>query len=174
MRNSLHWIDEVSRWVAGIGALLVFGIAALIISEVTARAVFSASLSFAWEYAAYFYAAAVFLGAAYTMRTGGHVRVALLRSLLPERGRHCMEILATAIGTAFSLYLAYALIKFALRSFTRGSTSPTIDATPLVIPQGVLAFGATLLALQMIARLVRLIIGQAAEDDATRQKFTVE
>ncbi|WP_305985584.1 TRAP transporter small permease subunit [Roseibium sp. MMSF_3544] len=170
----LSVIDTISRWFAGLGALLVCGIAALIIAEVVARSTFGASLSFAWEYAAYFYASAVFLGAAYTMRTGGHVRVALLRGLLSKRGQHIMEIAATAVGTLFSFYLAYALIQFAYRSFSRGSTSPTIDETPLVIPQGVLALGATLLALQMVARLVRLFIDEAPEDDATREKFTVE
>lgn len=170
----LDALDAVSRWAAAIGALLVFGIAGLIISEVIARSVFGASLSFAWEYAAYFYASAVFLGAAYTMRTGGHVRVALLRGVLPERGQHVMEIIATAIGALFSVYLAYALIQFAYRSFSRGSTSPTIEATPLAIPQSVLAIGAVLLALQMVARLVRLFVGEAPEDDATREKFTVD
>lgn len=172
--RALAVIDSVSRVAAAIGAILVFGIAALIISEVAARSLFGASLSFAWEYAAYFYASAAFLGASYTMRTGGHVRVALLRGLLPERGQQLMEIVATAIGTAFSLFLAFAMIQFAWRSFVRGSTSPTIDATPLAIPQGVLAFGVTLLALQMVARLIRLMAGHDAEDAAAREKFTVE
>ncbi|MEX0347430.1 MAG: TRAP transporter small permease subunit [Rhizobiaceae bacterium] len=166
--------DTVSRWIAGLAALLVFGIAALIISEVIARSVFSASLSFAWEYAAYFYGCAVFLGAAYTMRTGGHVRVALLRGTLNTRGQHIMEIAATAVGAAFSIYLAFAMIQFALRSYSRGSTSPTIEATPLAIPQGVIALGATLLALQMVVRLIRLFAGEPAEDDAIREKYTVE
>ena len=170
----LNLIDTVSRWVAGIGALLVFGIAGLIIAEVIARSVFGASLSFAWEYSAYFYASAVFLGAAYTMRTGGHVRVALLRGVLSERWKHIMEIVATVIGMLFSFYLAFALIQFVWRSYSRGSTSPTIDATPLAIPQSVLAFGAVLLALQMVARLIRLLIDEPPEDDATREKFTTE
>lgn len=170
----LNALDAISRWAAAIGALLVFGIAGLIISEIIARSVFSASLSFAWEYAAYFYASAVFLGAAYTMRTGGHVRVALLRGVLPERGQHIMEIVATAIGALFSVYLASALVQFAFRSYSRGSTSPTIEATPLAIPQSVLAIGAVLLALQMVSRLARLFVGEAPEDDATREKFTVD
>ena len=170
----LTLVDTISRWIAGLGALLVFGIAGLIIAEVVARSVFSASLSFAWEYAAYFYGSAVFLGAAYTLYTGGHVRGALLRGALSERGQHIMEIAATLVGTVFSAFLAFAMIQFAFRSWSRGSTSPTIEATPLVIPQSVLAFGATLLALQMIVRLVRLLIGEAPEDDAIREKFTVE
>ena len=170
----LTFVDGVSKVSAAIAAILVFGIAGLIIAEVVARSIFSASLSFAWEYAAYFYGAAVFLGAGYTMRTGGHVRVALLRGILPERGKHIMETVATAIATAFAFFLAYAMAQFAWRSFVRGSTSPTIEATPLSIPQSVLAFGAALLALQLLARLIRLFLGEPPDDEATREKFTVE
>jgi len=174
MRAFLSLIDASCRWAAAVAAVLVVGIAVLIISEVVARSVFGASLSFAWEYAVYFFASAVFLGAGYTMRTGGHVRVALLRGLLPEGGQRLMEIVATAIGTGLAGFLAFALIQFAHRSFSRGSTSPTIEATPLVIPQGVLALGATLLALQMLARLIRLLMNEPPEDDAARDNFTVE
>jgi len=174
MNAVLTFIDTICRWAAAVAAVLVCGIAVLIIAEVVARTVFSASLSFAWEYAVYFFASAVFLGAGYTMRTGGHVRVALFRGLLGERGRKVMEVVATGIATGLSVFLAFALVQFALRSLERGSTSPTIEATPLAIPQGVLALGATLLALQMIARLIRLVTGQDAEDDAARESFTVE
>jgi TRAP-type C4-dicarboxylate transport system permease small subunit len=170
----LTTFDTVSRWIAGLAAILVFGIAALIISEIIARSFFSASLSFAWEYAAYLYGCAVFLGAPYTLRTGGHVRVALLRGVLSERGQRIMELFATTVGAVFSIYLAYAMVQFALRSYSRGSTSPTIEATPLAIPQAVIAFGATLLAIQMVVRLIRLLLGEAPEDDTIREKFTVE
>jgi TRAP-type C4-dicarboxylate transport system permease small subunit len=47
-----------------------------------------------------------------------------------------------------------------------GSTAPTVSATPLIIPQGLIAFGALLLALQFLARLVRIFIGQEPEDNS--------
>lgn len=170
----LKLIDVVSYWAGAFSALLVFGIAALIIAEVVSRWLLGISLSFAWEYAAYFFAVSVFCGAAYTMRTGGHVRVALLRGALGPRGNHAMEIVATLVGAAAAFFLASSLIAFAWLSFQRGSVSPTIDATPLAIPQGAIAFGATLLALQLAARLIRLIIGEPPEDDAARDQFTIE
>ena len=60
----------------------------------------------------------------------------------------------------------------AWRSLISGSTSPTISATPLIIPQGLIALGAGLLALQMLARLIRLIIKESPEDEST--SFQVE
>ena len=39
-----------------------------------------------------------------------------------------------------------------------GSTSATIDETPLVYPQAAMAFGAALLTLQLVARALRLLV----------------
>lgn len=170
----LNLIDVISRWAGVFAVILVCGIAVLIVAEVFSRWVLGISLSFAWEFSAYFFAVSVFCGAAYTMRTGGHVRVALFRGMLNERGNHIMDIVATLIGAGVAWFTSYSMIQFAWRSFERGSVSPTIDATPLVIPQAAIAFGITLLALQLLARLIRLIIGEAPEDEAARDSFTVE
>ena len=167
-------IDVVGKWAGAVAAILVFGIAILIIAEIFSRAVLGISLSFAWEFSAYFFATSVFCGAAYTMHTGGHVRVALFRGLLNERGNHVMDVVATMIGTAAVCFLSYSLIAFAWLSFVRGSVSPTVDATPLAIPQAAIAFGSTLLALQLLARLVRLLQGEPPEDEAAKESFTVE
>ena len=174
MRAALRIIDLVGYAAGAFAAILVFGIAGLIIAEVVARSGFGVSLTFAWEFAAYFLATSIFCGAAYTMRTGGHVRVALLKGALGETGNRIMDILATVAAVAASGFLAVSLILFAWRSFERGSVSPTIDQTPLVIPQAAIAFGAMLLALQLVARLIRLIIGEPPEDTAARETFSVE
>ena len=52
-----------------------------------------------------------------------------------------------------------------------GSTSPTIDETPLVYPQAAMAFGAALLTLQLVARVLRLLIGEPPEDDDAKDEF---
>ena len=52
-----------------------------------------------------------------------------------------------------------------------GSTSATIDETPLVYPQAAMAFGAALLTLQLVARAVRLLVGEPPEDEAAKQDF---
>ena len=124
LRTALGAIDTAGRWAGAIAAVLVFGIMALIIAEVFARSILGISLSFAWEFAAYFMGTAIFLGAAFTMHTGGHVRVALFRGLLNARGNHVMDLVATIIGTAAVSFLAWSLVQFAWRSFERGSVSP--------------------------------------------------
>lgn len=170
----LKAVETVSGWAGAMAAVLIFGIAVLIAAEIACRAFLGISLSFAWEYSGYFLATSIFFGAAYTMHTGGHVRLALFRDLLDERMNRAMDLLATSVGALVAFVISYSLILFAWRSFIRGSVSPTVDATPLVIPQAAVAFGATLLALQLLVRTLRLVRREPPEDEAAREKFTVD
>ena len=72
-------------------------------AEIFSRAVLNLSLSFAWEYAAYFMGAAVFLAAAFTLRSGGHVRVSLLSSSVPARMAKAIDMAATLFAAALAV-----------------------------------------------------------------------
>jgi len=174
LRRSLGFVDAISRLAGGFAVLLVVGIAVLIVTEIFCRAVLNLSLSFAWEYSAYFLGGAIFCGAAFTLRTGGHVRVSFLTAASPPAITRLIEVVGTAFGIAVAGYVAYALSHFAWRSFVTGSTSATIDATPLVIPQSALAFGAVLLTAQLVVRLIRLLMNQPPEDTAAMETYGVE
>ena len=167
IRTLLKYLDSLSRIVAATAAIVTVSIAVVIISEIIARSVFNYSFSFAWEYSAYAMGIAMFCGAAFTLRTGGHIRVSLLQSILPNGAIYGVDIVCTVLGVLISGILAYSLSMLAWGSFLSGSTSPTISATPLIIPQGLIAFGAGLLALQMLARLIRLILKESPEDNST-------
>ena len=167
IRTLLKYLDSLSRIVAATAAIVTVSIAVVIISEIIARSVFNYSFSFAWEYSAYAMGIAMFCGAAFTLRTGGHIRVSLLQSILPNGAIYGVDIVCTVLGVLISGILAYSLSMLAWGSFLSGSTSPTISATPLIIPQGLIAFGAGLLALQMLARLIRLILKESPEDKST-------
>ncbi len=174
MRSLFLLSDGIARFAAYVSAVLIFAIAGLILSEIAARTFFNVSLSFAWEHASYCMASAVFLGAASTLRTGGHVRVSLLSATVPPVVARAIEYLATAFGAGIAIFVAYALVVFAWQSAVTGRTSATIDETPLVIPQGVMAFGACLLALQLLVRLLRLFVGDPPEDEQVKAQYGVE
>ena len=159
--------DAVARFLGGIAAVLTVAIAIMILAEIAARALFNYSLSFAWEYSAYCMAVAMFFGAAFTLRTGGHIRVSLLASSVPPRAAYVIDLLCTLCGIVIAGYLSFALLQLAWRSFESGSVSATISATPLVIPQGGIALGAVLLTLQLIVRLLRLTITDEAPEDTS-------
>ncbi len=159
----LELTDRVADIVGVLSAFLLAGIAVLVLSEICARAIFNYSLSFAWEYRAFFMAVAIFCGAAYTLRTGGHVRVSLLSSSVPPKVAWWIDVVATLCGIAIAGFIAYAFLQFTYFSFNNGSVSATTSRTPLVIPQAGIAFGLVLLWIQLLVRLVRLFLGHAPE-----------
>ena len=167
----LTGIDALSRACGYLAAVLVLGIAGLILAEIFCRTVLNISLSFAWEYAAYCFAVSIFLAAAFALRTGGHVRVMLLSQSVSPRLAYWLDVAATTAGIMIAGVLAWSLAAFAWRSWVSGSTSATIDETPLVYPQAAMAFGAALLTLQLVARAVRLLVGEPPEDEEAKQDF---
>jgi len=168
----LATIDALSRACGYAAAMLVLGIAALILAEIFCRTALNVSLSFAWEYAAYFFAVSIFLAAAFALRSGGYVRVMLLSQSVPRRLAYRLDVVATVAGTMVAGFLTWSLTSFAARSWVSGSTSPTIDETPLVYPQAAMAFGAALLTLQLVARAIRLFVDEPPEDEAAKQDFS--
>ena len=171
LARALAGADALSRGCGYVAAALVLGIAGLILAEIFCRTALNVSLSFAWEYAAYFFAVSILLGAAFALRTGGHVRVMLLSQNIPPPVAHWLDVAATLAGTMIAGVLAWALTAFAAKSWVSGSTSATIDETPLVYPQAAMAFGAALLTLQLVARAVRLFVGEPPEDEEAKQDF---
>lgn len=167
-------VDGASRLAGAFSMLLIVGIAVLIITEVVCRFVFNLSLSFAWEYSAYFLGIAIFCGAAFTLRTGGHVRVSFLTTASSPFLTWVVELVCTLFGLGVASFIAYSLTQFAWRSYVTGSNSATIDATPLVIPQSGLALGAILLVLQLLVRLIRLLTNEPPEDQAAMESYSVE
>ncbi len=166
--------DRVSVAVGAVSAVLLAAIAVLILSEIVARAAFNVSLSFAWEYSSYCMAVAIFCGASYALRTGAHVRVSLLTANVPPRFARAIDIVATVAGLAITGFIAVAMVQMAAGSWAGGSRSATSVATPLIVPQGGIAFGCVLFALQLAARLVRVLIGEPPELAATADDLAAD
>lgn len=161
---TLKIVDAISKGLGALAALLMVSIAVMILSEVAARSLFNYSLSFAWEYSAYAMGVSMFFGLAYTLRTGGHIRVSLLASSIPPRAAYWIDVLCTIFALAIAAFITVAVAQLAWRSYLSGSVSATISETPLFIPQGAIAIGALFLAIQLLVRLVRLFSGAPTED----------
>ena len=156
----LTGIDALSRACGYLAAVLVLGIAGLILAEIFCRTVFNISLSFAWEYAAYCFAVSIFLAAAFALRTGGYVRVMLLSQSVSPRLAYWLDVAATTAGIMIAGLLAWSLAAFAWKSWVGGSTSATIDETPLVFLGVPRMFAGEIAALDLspIALIVLLLV----------------
>jgi TRAP-type C4-dicarboxylate transport system permease small subunit len=170
----LDAIDALSMAGAWAAVFCILAILGLIVGEVVARNLFNYSIHFAWEFSAYLMGATFMLGAGYALRAGAQIRVAMLITGAGERIGRIVDLAATAVSVVIGVYLAYALSLLTWLSWLRNSKSAMASELPLWIPQLALALGAAIFALQLAARLVRLLRGEPGEDARLRLAQDIE
>ena len=169
LRALLDGIDQLSRLDGWLGAGCLVTLTGLMLAEVAVRALSDvcpavpADIPVAWEYSSYLMAAAFTFGAAMTLRAGGHIRVTLVLARLSPASRRWLETVLAAFGTAFTGFLAYAMVNFTWRSFA-GEQVSISSGSPLWVPQAVVTFGVCLLTLQFVARFIQAALGLPLED----------
>lgn len=156
--------DAVSLFGAWCAGLCIVGLTLLVLTDIL-LAFFSRFLPFVpsgtgvgWEYSAYLMGAAFLLGSGMTLRAGLQLRVEIVMSSGQGKFARLLEIISSALGSVITVCLAYWLFKFTMRNYGYGDVSQE-SFTPLWIPQAVLTLGATVLAFQMVARLVSALWG---------------
>ncbi|WP_372620749.1 TRAP transporter small permease subunit [Falsiroseomonas sp.] len=159
----LRAIDVLCAVGAAVAAVAAALLALILIGEVIVTSFFEWSQPWAIEYAIYLQCVVLFCGAGWTLRQGGHIRVAILLQALPPGAVRLLDMLGTTFAIGVVGFACWALWQQVLRTYEFGSTSYYPMATPIWIPQGLLTAGVTLLLLGFVARLLRLALGQPAD-----------
>ncbi len=163
LRGTLRLIDGLctfGAWFAAVSAALL---ALILIVEVVATSLFNWSQPWAVEYAIYLQCFVLFCGSGWTLRQGGHIRVAILLQALPPAASRLLDMAGCAFAIGVLGFASSALWQQFLRTYDFGSTSFYPMATPIWIPQGLLTLGVSMLLLAFVARLVRLVLRQQVE-----------
>ena len=159
----LRSIDAMCTAGAWVAAASAAALAVILIVEVMATSFFSWSQPWAVEYAIYLQCFVLFCGAGWTLRQGGHIRVAIMLQAMPQRAAWLLDLCGSCFAIGVLSFATWALWQQLLRTFDFGSTSFYPMATPLWVPQGLLTMGITLLLLAFVARTIRLLIGEATD-----------
>jgi TRAP-type C4-dicarboxylate transport system permease small subunit len=168
LQSTADGLSIAATWAAAacLAALLLIVLSEVLLGVLSRLSpIFPSSIGFAWEYSSYLMGGAFMLGAGLALRAGMHVRVELLIAMRGHRYARFFETLSAVLGSAFTAVLAGSLIRFAYQAYSFNQLSPE-SFTPLWIPQSVLALGATILAIQMLVRLVACLLGKPLEDKA--------
>ncbi|MEA2110180.1 MAG: TRAP transporter small permease [Pseudomonadota bacterium] len=155
MPRILHIIDTLNDWLARGSAVILGLMTILILVEIGLWNTLEVTTLVADEYSAYGLAAIIFLGAGYTLKEKGHIRITLVLNLLPNRFAALITALATSVTTFFIGYLVWQLYRMTVSTHHYGSTSGTLTATPLWIPQTIVVIGAVIFTLQIAAESLR-------------------
>ena len=89
--------------------------------------------------------------------------MAVALEYFPQPVVRVLDFACTVGAIAITGIMAYGFYDLAARSFERGSKSYFTMQTPLWIPQGVLAIGVFLLLAALVARALRILIGEAPD-----------
>lgn len=152
-------IFGLSRGAAAIAAVLMVAMVLHILLEIVLRAFFSTSTYVLDEFVGYGVAAVTFFSLGYALENGALIRVNILLSRLHGWFRRCLEILAASVTLVLLTYFAWFFwIRFE-RNWERGSVSSSVAEVPVWIPEGLVLLGLLLFWLQMLAYLLRMILG---------------
>ena len=162
LQGAADVVALVAAWLAG---LCIIALTVLVLVD-TVLALVSRHIpsvpsgtGVGWEYGAYLMGAAFLLGAGLTLRAGLQLRVELLMSVGGGRLAWILELFASILGSAVTVALAVWLARFTIRTYGFGEVSQD-SFTPLWIPRLVLTIGMSVLAFQMVARLVTCLAGR--------------
>ena len=110
-------------------------------------------------YAGYLMAGAGFLALAHTLKRGEHIRVTLVLGLFKEVFSLSLASLLACLFAFYSCRLVWQSIEF--HDISTGN-----DATPMWIPQLVMALGTVIFALAFVDELVLEILGRRTATDS--------
>ena len=149
-------LDLVYRLAEILAALCMIAILVLILLQMLARWS-SEVFPGAPEYAAYFMAAASFLGFAAALNRGSHIRVSLLLNAVGPKMKRYVDIWCFAISAATIWYFCWHARQFVFWSWKFNDVSQAQDKTALWIPQSVMVIGGVILAIALTDHLLHLI-----------------
>lgn len=153
-RGLLRLLDAVSSTMALVSGVIFLLVSAYITVDVIGRKFVGVSSAVTDEMGGYALALGGMWALAYTLRTGGHVRIDVLLPHLPRTMREILGYAAMAIMAGFAGIVALYTWFLAADSYTGDARAMSFLRTPLYVPQGLMAVGLTVLAVEAALILV--------------------
>ena len=155
MKQLLRITDRISIW-SGRGFSFLLAVAMfIIVYEILMRSIFGIPHKWAFESAVYCCGAVYIVGGAYTLYKNAHVRMDVLTSRLSERTRSILDLIAFPFFVLFCGTILWKGWLLGLDSFMLKETSGTAWNAPLYPLKLLVPFGAVLILLQGLTKLVR-------------------
>jgi TRAP-type C4-dicarboxylate transport system permease small subunit len=154
------FLDALYRLAGGLAAVFTVGVLVAVVMSIATRQL-GIHIGGLDAYAGYSMAAAGFLALAHTFKSGEHIRVTLLLSALPGKGRVRLDIFALLVACLIVGNLCWFSIKLVLDSHSYSDISTSDDATPLWIPQLSMAVGTLIFFIAVVDETIRRFRGKA-------------
>ncbi|HVZ51911.1 MAG TPA: TRAP transporter small permease [Pseudolabrys sp.] len=138
------WLRGISTAGVIAGGVMLLAVSALVIVEITLRKFFETSIQGVDEISSYAMAVAFAWAMPFAILDRAHIRIDVIHAILPERMRAWFDLGSAIVFCLYMTILSYFALTLAWASYSDGTRSEGLLATPLVIPQSVWAVGLAL------------------------------
>jgi TRAP-type C4-dicarboxylate transport system permease small subunit len=159
MRKILNGCYTACGVVSG---LALVGIVVFVLIQIVARPL-GLVVSWSAEFAGYAMAASSFMGLAYTLNTGGHIRVNLLADRLPTSWQRWLERLCLLMASGIVGFFAWYCVAMTYDSYQFNEMGQGIIAVPLWMPQLWMALGVACLWLALVDNLITHLMNETTQ-----------
>ena len=144
--RALAWFNA---WIVRAGSVALLAAALILTYSVASRYFFKAATDWQDEAAVFCIVGAVFMASAYVQSYRGHIGIELLAHFLPPRANRARAVLVDVASFLFCAFFAWKSWTLWHEAYLEKQTTTSAWAPPLWVPYGLMAFGITLLAVQI-------------------------
>lgn len=160
-------LDRLYALTLGLAALSLVAIALLIGAQLAGR-LYDMALQFLGrplsgfiveglpEICGYLLAASSLLALAGSLKAGAHIRITMLLQAVPAGLRRALELVAHALGIAFTAFASWSLLSLTLESYRFNEVSYGLVPVPLALPQSVMTLGMAVLFIAVCDEFVQV------------------
>lgn len=153
------WLKLLDNIEYGFLSLCMLATTFLLFTNVILRYFFGSAIFWAEEALRYLIVWITFIGAAICVKTGAHISLDTITSLLPRRSKPYFLLFSSLAGIIFSLILFKLSLNFVLQVKATGQVSSTIGGLPMYIVYSCMPLGLFLIAVRSLQLFIRQLSG---------------
>ena len=161
LRGLRIFLDRVGTAMNAIAGWLLIFCALLISTEILARDLIGVSFGATLEISSYILAVSISWGLSKALSERQYVRIDLLISKAPLWLRQYLHAMALAMMLAWCVLLAYGAVMLVRESYDFQATDRSSLNIPMILPQGLWAFGIVVFLVFVTVMLVETVLAIA-------------
>jgi len=159
-------MNFLNRQIVHVSMVGMFLTTLILTYSVVSRYLFKAPTDWQDEACVFMLIGISFFSAAYVQSYRGHIGIEVLSSMLPAKINAFRLILVDIVSGAFCSFFSWKSWTLFYEAWTEGQTTSSTFAPPLWIPYSMMAFGMSLLSLQIILQVLSALFNKTQKTEA--------
>ncbi len=153
------WLDRFNRLLMTLSMLALVATACILTYAVATRYFFKMPTDWQDDVSVFMLIGVSFGCAAHVQRGRGHIGIDVLASVLPPRWNRVRLFIVDLVSFLFCAFFAWKSWTLLMEAWNEGQTTNSTFAPPLWIPYSMMAFGMSLLTLQLLLQVAARLTG---------------